>query len=33
MCAVQDVLQGRKVIVETHLDDGTKHYSVEVVKL
>lgn len=29
----QDLITGRKVVVETHLDDGSKHLSIEVVKL
>ena len=32
LLTAQDILQGRKVLVETHLDDGTKHISIEKVK-
>ena len=32
LMTVQDLIMKRKVVVETHLDDGSKHYSIEAVK-
>lgn len=32
LMTAQDLIMGRKVVVETHLDDGSTHYSIEAVK-